>query len=1247
MTVLDAPQPAVAAHLRGAWRVVRAWLRRHRPYLLVLVGSTFIVSTWFRTGTFIASGDMGPFIRTGWAPEATWSWNHSVTGAGSAAYDIARGAEFLVIDFWKALGLGEYTAQWSWYTLIYGLVAFGTAYVAGAFVRSELAIVCAGLFGVLNGFFLTRLPNPLNIISVGCIALITGIAVRVAQGKRIPPAVAGFALMPTAFLGFNPPMLVVAYVWTLAGTPLLVLLAMGRRETGRLLLWFLKAVPWAILLNLWWLVPLAQGFTGGGGAVANADFTDPTNWVWAQINNTVPNILTLVANWAWYRPQYLPFASSLDAPYWIWIRYLIPVVVLLAPVAALRRTRRVALALLAMSAVFVFLAKGLMAPLSNVNLWLYLHVPGFWLFREPMSKLGQLLVIFFAVLIAIFVEGLHARVRVRRDALSKVMLGFGLAAVVLVLAYPYPLYTGSVIPDQRPAQPSAHVRVPDFWYRMADTVDADTRPGKVLVLPLDDYYQMPTTWGFFGVDSIANLLITHGVIAPKPDGYFSDVPGMTADTRAIEAALVSGDLVAAPRLMRAIGVSKVIVRHDLVRGLPGRTFADDAVLTAALAHTAGLTRTVTGALDLWQLDDGSSPSVRTYGGLVESSSNPQGGAAVIGSMSGERAIRAAVAPTTKVTGVTVDHAAAMGQDVVSWPVPAIASGAATTSVTVTGGTYDLGQRSRSAPSLVPSVDSASRSLVLRDPTRIVVDGVTRSTRPDLRLPLPSTGVVAVTAGSRTVSLDGWGRDRLPGASGASVTAAAVPIGSATPLVAWGRSSTQARVSPLSDVYDCDNYEPRPASELGLRRDLVATPGGTVVRVSAQDHAACTRAVVADATPGRTYRVRVEYRTVEGKRPQICVWQVGTDGCELAARPVLSGQWTTYETFVTMESVSTGLQVILQANVGQRLIGPTVVEYRGLRIEALDALVRTTVFPPEATTSAVQLAPGTHTISVEGGLSGSVLAPFEGLQDCFRYDDQTPAQAGLYADPLTRETQPAFRMGAMNHTACVGATAPDMGATSLYELSFDAKKVALRDPKVCLYRRGPDSCLSLPPTVWNDQWQSYSTLVTPDPSSVETRLYLYGLRDLAGKQPSEVDYRGVALRPVASTSTVVLVRRTPVAIAPAPTWSRVDPTRYKSSTSGAATILSLQETSAPGWQIQGLPTGVTAPHVTVEGWANGWQLPAGTLDVSLVYAPAKISRYALLMLPVAVLLAVLSILGGRWWRRRRARRRESHLAEEPS
>ena len=161
-----------------------------------------------------------------------------------------------------------------------------------------------------------------------------------------------------------------------------------------------------------------------------------------------------------------------------------------------------------------------------------------------------------------------------------------LLAVVLAIAYPYPLISGEVMPDVRPLQPSAHVRVPQYWRTMANTIDADTRPGKVLVLPLDDYYQMPTTWGFFGVDSIANLLIQHPVITLKPDGYFGDtgVPGRHPRCRDR----------AAHRRLRCRDAAAGQHRGIEDRAAPrfgarpaNRSFADDKVLGAAISRCRG------------------------------------------------------------------------------------------------------------------------------------------------------------------------------------------------------------------------------------------------------------------------------------------------------------------------------------------------------------------------------------------------------------------------------------------------------------------------------------------------------------------------------------------------------------------------------------------------------------------------------------------------------------------------------------
>lgn len=1244
--------------IRDAARAPRAAFRPGRAYAIVFGIAAVIVSRWFVSGTFISTGDMGAFIRRGWEPGMAWAWNHQISGAGSGAHTIGRWPEFALIRLVGLFGADETVAQWLFYTLIYGAVAVAVAFAAGAVVRSEPALVVAGTFGVMNGFFLTRLPNPLNIISVATVALLTGIALRVAQGRRIPPAVGGFALMPTSFLAFNPPMLVVAFAWAGLGTLVLSWLVVGRRGALRLAGWLVRAAPWALLLNLYWMLPFAGVYTGGGGPESNATFTDPTNWSWATVNNTIPNILTMVANWAWFRPQYLPFAGDLDQPYWIWVRYLLPTLLLLVPVLAVRAHRRPALALWGLSAVFVFLAKGINAPFAGVNLWLYLHVPGFWLFREPMSKLGQLLVVLFAMLLAIGVHGAAQRTRAALTARAQrraehpaiarqgrawsppvAVASLGGAALVLSLAYPYPLATGSVIPDERPMQPSAHVRVPDYWRAIAQTIDADDRDGKVLVLPLDDYYQMPTTWGFFGVDSIANLLIRHPVVQPKPDGYFGDVAGFKANVVAVETALLAGDLAAVPRLLDAIGVSEVIVRHDLVRGLPGRTFADDRVLAAAIARVPGMTRVVDGPLELWQVGDGASDAVRRYERTLAVASEPAAAAAVIGSIGTSTAVVASRRSTPAPTSPAVVDDPLATEDSVVWPVPAVDRGSPERTVTLTGGTYVVDQRARAGAVLVPSV--RGDALRLRDPAEVRVDGRIVSTRPDLVVDLPEgvrgSAVAAVQVGPRTVSLDGWGRDRLPRPEGSGGTPATVVVGAATPLTVLAERPRPVRATPLSDVYDCNNYEPRPASELDLRKQILDEPGGPVLRLSARDHAACSRIEITEARPGAIYRIRLEYRQVEGKRPQICVWQVGTDGCDLAPRAQLTDDWVPYERFVTVDEVADGVQLVLHADVGERLLGRTVTDYRGIRIDALVPVHRDTLWPPAAPPARVTLPPGEHTLAVTGGAAGSVMSPFEPLQDCFRHTDQTMAEAGLGAEITGDPDNPQIILSARDHMACLGATIPDMGGASLYELSLEATSKALRDPKFCVYLRGPDACAKIPAGGPWKGWTRYETLIEPDPSAVETRLYLYGRRDLDTQQVARVGFRDVKVRPVAAPMDVVLVREPSDASGAlardrvdAVAYERMNPATFDTSAPEAQEgVLALAETYAPGWRRVGGNEG----HLAVQGWMNAWPLP-GPSEAVLTYAPAHRARLALAVLPAAVLLAALSI----GWSVRRTRRR---------
>jgi len=129
---------------------------------------------------------------------------------------------------------------------------------------------------------------------------------------------------------------------------------------------------------------------------------------------------------------------------------------------------------------------------------------------------------------------------------------------------------------------------------------------------------------------------------------------------------------------------------------------------------------------------------------------------------------------------------------------------------------------------------------------------------------------------------------------------------------------------------------------------------------------------------------------------------------------------------------------------------------------------------------------------------------------------------------------------------------------------------------------------------------------------------------------------VALRPVASPSTVVLVRQdSPRTATAAVSWHRTDPTRFPVTLStGGGTVVALAETFAPGWTAPGLaPAG---DHLAVQGWMNAWRVPAGDHAGSLAYAPERRARLARLALPAGLLAALVWVAVAHVWRRRTMR-----------
>ena len=99
------------------------------------------------------------------------------------------------------------------------------------------------------------------------------------------------------------------------------------------------------------------------------------------------------------------------------------------------------------------------------------------------------------------------------------------AVSAAVLAPGFPLMTGAIAPVHRPVLPSTRVSVPAYWTAMASYLNGSAPPGNLLVLPEDDFYQMPYTWGYYGADGFIRDLIARNVVDPVAQGYTARLAG--------------------------------------------------------------------------------------------------------------------------------------------------------------------------------------------------------------------------------------------------------------------------------------------------------------------------------------------------------------------------------------------------------------------------------------------------------------------------------------------------------------------------------------------------------------------------------------------------------------------------------------------------------------------------------------------------------------------------------------------------
>ncbi|MGI5242309.1 hypothetical protein [Dactylosporangium sp. CA-139066] len=1147
--------------------------------------------TWFSSGRFAAGGDVPPFVRDSLGGEVTGSWSHQATGAGSTSTAILQLIEVLLIRSLGLIGLGAPVAQWLLYVLCFGLCTFGAGYLAGAWVRRPVAVAAAGLLGSFNVYLLVWLPNPLPPLAIGLTGLLAGMAARAAAGRPIKPIAFGAATLPAAYVALNPPWLLMT-ILTVLFIPVAAGLVGGRRALHRVSLLLIRALPWVVLLNLWWVVPFAQHLLSPAG-VAFSAVTDIRDWAWTHARNSAANVVTLNASWAWNVPGLFPFAASLSSGLRATLHWLFPLLALAGVVlAGGGRRRRAAWLVAGVGLVLLFLSTGIRSSkVGGVNLWLYDHVPGMWLIRDPASKLGVPTVLIYTSLAALAIDRavelaprLATASWLRRHRtfgglpprlVGMVPQAVAAGAVLGALAFPSPMWTGSALPDRTHGEtPSSRVAVPAGWHRLADEVNATPGAGKVLTLPVNlNHYMVATDWGYRGVDVIPAQLLKRPTLHLLPGGYYDDLPAVKDLIIEAQEALLDGDQQSWRGALRALGVDTVIVRHDLMpASFDGPLSADPDRLDAALAGIVGGGQAGRfGVATLYRLTGPGPVSARGRLTGIQAP-DPDTLARVAAALpDGEAGSADPGQPVDAFTGVT--------------------AGSGDLSFTLaTAGRYRLER---------PGPDASYRAalndgrLTFTDTDSVAVDGHPLPSRPPVSMELADPNVVGLEVAG-TVRAMPAGGDVVAAGPGTTVTAYATARGTGL-------------TGPFRSAADCTGVPGTPA-------------GGNPLRLAVRSGRVCAEAAV-QLTDAGTYRIRFQVRSAGAATPGLCLWQDGPARCAPLPAPPAAAGWSQYTAVTRLLPDVVAARLYVYAESGT---GSGAAEYRDLEVTPLREVGSATLPTVPAPPSTLALSAGRHTMTVRRQVS-TTAAGAAAYGNCFAAGGRSGWSPGGPLVTLQPDRTLLLDAPSLGRCAQLDPVAAVPGAT--YRFVVDYRTGFGQTPRVCLALAPAGRCAGTTGLTRSGSWQTMTALIRAPAGTTSITPQVFA--DATNMVPTRIAYRNVSL----TRTALVTVRAVPIDVTaarvPQIQATTVSPSRYRADVHGAAGrfTLVLPESYAHGWQLTGLPPGWTARHLTVSGYANAWQVSGtGDADLALVYAPSRWSSVALAS-SILTALAMLALVAG--------------------
>lgn len=586
----------------GTGRLLCLWLYWLSGPLIALA----VTNQWFSPGRVLAGGDNFPttFINPQyWVQRMRYSWD--LTGLGQPGSLIQLAPQILVVRFLHAF-LPAAAVQHAFITLLLAAQFLGMMlFIHAILPRHRSAAFVGAVFYCFNPFSVLVPPGTTGLFLQAYLPCMAALFIWTTTKPLRLPLVAVLVVCSSmsGILFINPPTFAIFLTFT--ALIILYVIARHRQEGAKLWVRIALVLALCVLANVYWIAQAYFYLFGDHQAAASA----ATNVeAWGGIvarRSSILNMFWLNPTWAW--DYYFPYAPIYSTPLLL-VTIFVPAILAFSALLNRAIPRYIVLPAAVIGLGALLVSTGLHGPWQSINLFLYEHVPLFWLFREPDTKFPPLILIMYAPLIGYQAEWMsrQAMHALRRSRLLAAGAGAAILAALSVafLIAAFPLVTGAVVGRGYSGSDQVGVAIPSYWSQLGRYFTRHDPHAGILLLPNDDYYQMRYDWDYYGADSLASEMLPNRVIPVGGQiGYTSGSLSYASATGEMLRMFQGQSRHALVPYLAALGIRYIVERRDIVYNAPGRQVLSPQQVHTFLSGQQGVRFVRTfGKLDLYKVE---------------------------------------------------------------------------------------------------------------------------------------------------------------------------------------------------------------------------------------------------------------------------------------------------------------------------------------------------------------------------------------------------------------------------------------------------------------------------------------------------------------------------------------------------------------------------------------------------------------------------------------------------------------------